>query len=191
MMSMNFGIYFLILSVVWVVSEVILIVLSRAKMNSQDYDKGSLKWLNIVIYTCIAIAVSFGFLGIGRIHTLIFIIPRVGICVIVVGLIMRWTFILSLRKYFTVNVVIQSDHRIIKTGKYRFVRHPSYSGAIISFFGLGLAFYNWITIIVLIVPVTIAFLKRIQLEEQALLSAFGEEYANYCTVSWVLFPWIY
>ena len=188
---MNFGIIFLTLVAVWVTSEVMLIVLSRTKMNSHDYDKGSLKWLNIVIYTCITLAISFGFLGIGRIRILISIIPWIGLCVIVVGLIVRWTSILTLRKYFTVNVVIQVDHRIIKTGIYHFVRHPSYSGAIISFYGLGLAFYNWISIIVLVVPITIIFLKRIQLEEQALLSAFGQEYENYRKTSWGLFPWLY
>ena len=188
---MNFGILFLTISAIWIVSEIMLIVLSRSKMNSQDFDKGSLKWLSIVIYTCITLAISFGFLGIGSVHTFISIIPWIGLCVIVVGLIMRWTAILTLRKYFTVNVVIQSDYRIIKTGVYRFVRHPSYSGEIISFFGLGLAIYNWMSIIVLVVPRMIAFLKRIQLEEQALLSTFGEEYANYRKLSWVLFPWVY
>jgi protein-S-isoprenylcysteine O-methyltransferase Ste14 len=190
-MSMNFGIIFLTLSAAWVTSEVMLIIFNRSKTDSQDFDKGSLKWLNITIYASVTLAVSIGFLKIGQIRTLISIIPWIGLCVIVVGIIIRWTAILTLRKYFTVNVVIHSDHRIIKTGLYRFIRHPSYSGAIVSFCGLGLAFYNWISIIVLAIPITFAFLKRIRLEEQALLSAFGEEYANYRKVSWILFPWIY
>ena len=188
---MNFGIIFLTLVAVWVTSEVMLIVLSRTKMNSHDYDKGSLKWLSIVIYTCITLAISFGFLGIGRVRTFNSIVPWIGLYVIVFGLIVRWAAIMTLRKYFTVNVVIHSDHRIIKTGLYRFVRHPSYSGAIISFFGLGMVFSNWISITVLVVPITYAFIKRSLLEEKVLLSAFGEEYANYRKASWVLFPWIY
>lgn len=188
---MNFRILFLTLSATWVTSEIMLIVLSRSKMNSKDFDKGSLKWLNIVIYSCITIAICFGFLGIGQIHILKSIIPWIGLFVILFGLIIRWTSILTLRKYFTVNVVIQSGHRIIKKGIYRFVRHPSYTGAIISFYGLGLAFCNWISIIVLVVPITTALLKRIQLEEQALLSAFGEEYINYRKETWALFPMVY
>jgi protein-S-isoprenylcysteine O-methyltransferase Ste14 len=91
-------------------------------------------------------------------------------------------------KYLSIN---QSDHRIVKTGLYGFVRHPSYTGTIISFCGLGLALSNWISVILLIVPITIAFLKRIQIEEEALHNAFGEDYANYCKMSWGLFPWIY
>ena len=152
---------------------------------------GSIKWLNIIIYTSVAFAVSFGLLGIGLIHNALSIIPLIGLSFIVVGLIIRWTAILTLRKYFTTNVVIQSDHRIIKTGLYRFVRHPSYSGSILSFFGLGLVFSNWISLVVLLVPITIAFLKRIQIEEQALFHAFGIEYEDYRKMSWALFPWIY
>src|ERR1035437_262651 len=190
-MDMNFGLLLLIISTCWLISEVILIVFRRSKNNSKDHDKGSIKWLNIVIYASVALAFSFGFLGIGIVHTAISIIPWVGLCFIVVGLIIRWIAILTLRKYFTTNVVIQLDHRIIKTGLYRFVRHPSYSGSIISFCGLGLAFSNLISFVVLVIPITIAFLKRIQLEEQALSGAFREEYTDYCKMSWALFPWIY
>src|ERR1035438_2319180 len=190
-MDMNFGLLLLIISACWLISEVMFIVLRRSKNNSQDHDQGSNKWLNIVIYTSVVLAVSFSFLGIGIVRTAITIIPWVGLCFIIVGLIIRWTAILTLRKFFTTNVVIQSDHRIIKTGLYRFVRHPSYSGSIISFCGLGFVFSNWISFVVLVIPITIAFLKRIQLEEQALSGAFGEEYTNYCKLSWALFPWIY
>ncbi len=190
-MNMNFGLLLLIISACWLISEVLLIALRRSKNDSQDHDKGSIRWLNIVIYTSIAIAVSLGFMRIGQIHAAISIIPWVGLSFIVVGLIIRWTAILTLRKYFTTNVVIQSDHRIIKKGLYRFVRHPSYSGSIISFCGLGLVFSNWISFIVLIMPITVAFLKRIQIEEQALSNAFGEQYSDYRKISWALFPWIY
>jgi protein-S-isoprenylcysteine O-methyltransferase Ste14 len=188
---MKFGTIFLSISAIWVASEIMLIILSRSTSNSKDHDKGSLKLLNIIIYTSVALAVSCGFLGIGIIHTVISIIPKIGLCVILIGLIIRWTAILTLRKYFTVNVVIQSDHRIIKNGLYRLIRHPSYTGAIISFCGLGLAFYNWLSIIIIVIPVTIAFLRRIHVEEQALFSAFGKEYLDYRESSWALFPFLY
>ena len=188
---MNVRILLLIISTIWVTSEVLLIVLRRSKNDSQDHDKGSIIKLNITIYISIAVAVSLGFLGIGRIYSGISIIPLIGLCFIVVGLILRWVAILILRKYFTTNVAILQDHRIIKTGIYRFIRHPSYSGSIMSFCGLGLVSSNWISVIVLVIPITMAFLRRIQIEEQALQNAFGEEYTNYSKMSWLLFPWIY
>ena len=188
---MNFRLLFLIISIVWVTSEVLLLVLRRSKNDSKDYDRGSIKWLNLIIYSSVALAVSFGFIGIGLIHTTFLVLPWIGLCIIIIGLIIRWTAILNLRKFFTTNIVIQSDHRIIRLGIYRFVRHPSYSGAIISFCGLGLAFSNLFSFIIMVLPITTAFIKRIQLEEKALRSAFGEEYTDYCNTSWALFPWIY
>lgn len=190
-MHIDFAYLFLTICSFWMISELMLLILARSGNNDQDYDKGSIKWLNTIIYVCIAAAVGIGFTGIGKIHAGISIIPWVGLCFIVIGLIIRWTAILTLRKYFTTNVVIQSDHKIIKTGVYRFIHHPSYTGSIISFCGLGLAFSNWISFIVLVVPITIALLKRIEIEEQALQSAFGKEYEDYRKNSWYLFPWIY
>jgi protein-S-isoprenylcysteine O-methyltransferase len=186
---MNFSILFLAVCAPWVISEVILLVLVRSKKNSVDRDEGSIVLLNATIYICVAIGVCLGFLGIGHIHGLSFMIPWLGLCLIVLGLFVRWVSILTLRKYFTTNVVIQNDHRLIKTGIYRFIRHPSYSGSLISFLGLGLAFVNWLAAIILVAPITIAFMKRMKIEERALENAFGEEYRTYCKSTWLLFPW--
>jgi len=188
---MNFSIIFLIISAVWVSSELMIMVLVRSKKNSQNHDDGSLKWLNFTVYSCLTVALICGFRGIGHFHTMIPSLHWVGLCIIVVGLVVRWTAIMTLRKFFTANIVIQSDHRIIKKGIYRFIRHPSYSGSIISFFGLGMVFSNWISITVLFVPITYAFIKRSRIEEKVLLSAFGEEYESYRKTSWGLFPWLF
>ena len=186
---MNFSILFLAICAPWVISEVVLLILARSKKNSVDRDEGSIVLLNATIYICVALGVTLGFLGIGHIRGFAPIVPCTGLCFIVFGLIIRWVSILTLRKYFTTNVVIQNGHRIIKSGIYRFVRHPSYSGSIISFFGLGLVFVNWLSIIILVVPITIAFMKRIKIEERALENAFGEEYIAYCKSTWRLLPW--
>jgi protein-S-isoprenylcysteine O-methyltransferase Ste14 len=187
---MNFNILFLAICVPWILSEVILLILARSRKNSVDRDEGSIVLLNATIYLCVALGVSLGFLGIGHIRGYSSMIPWLGLWLIVIGLIVRWVSILTLRKYFTTNVVIQNDHRIIQSGIYKFVRHPSYSGSILSFLGLGVVFVNWLAIIILVVPITVAFIKRIKIEERALENAFGEEYREYCKSTWLLFPWL-
>jgi protein-S-isoprenylcysteine O-methyltransferase len=119
------------------------------------------------------------------------ILPPAGLCVILVGLGIRWTAIVTLGRHFTTNVVITPGQELVRTGIYRCVRHPSYSGSIVSFCGLGLVLASWLSLAILLIPITIAFLKRIQIEERALEDAFGSEYASYRTMSWRLFPWIY
>ena len=64
----------------------------------------------------------------------------------VVGIAIRWYAIVYLGRFFTVNVAIAADHRLIDSGPYRFVRHPSYIGALMAFLGLGLTLGNWVSL---------------------------------------------
>ncbi|MCJ7498442.1 MAG: isoprenylcysteine carboxylmethyltransferase family protein, partial [candidate division Zixibacteria bacterium] len=149
--------------------------------DSKGLDKSSLRFLWTTIIICVFIGV---FLGVWRIGWRIGYIPvkfisLTGLVLIVLGLIVRWTAILTLKKYFTVDVSIQSNHKIIDKGIYKFIRHPAYAGSLLSFLGLGLVFSNWLSTLVIFIPILIAFIYRIRVEEKALIQAFGEEYINY------------
>jgi protein-S-isoprenylcysteine O-methyltransferase len=87
-----------------------------------------------------------------------------------------------------VDVAIQQGHSLVELGLYRFVRHPSYSGLLLAFLGLGLFFANWLSLVVLMVPITLAVINRIAKEERALLLALGPSYAGYCARTKRLFP---
>ena len=52
-----------------------------------------------------------------------------------------------LGRYFTVDVSIAAEQRVIDSGPYRFIRHPSYTGALIAFVGFGFCLSNWISIL--------------------------------------------
>ena len=93
---------------------------------------------------------------------------------------MRWVAILTLGRFFTVDVAIQPGHAVVQTGLYRMVRHPSYSGLLIAFLGIGVTFVSWLSILGLLVPITLAVINRVVKEEQALLNSLGPEYAAYC-----------
>ncbi len=188
---MNFAKIVMVVGLLWMASEIVLVILTRSKKDSRDRDQGSIVWLNAVIYSSIAIAVTMGTLGIGKVKGLPAAVPLAGLVMMIVGIAIRWTAILTLRKYFTVNIVIQEGHKVVKSGIYRFVRHPSYSGALLAFWGMGLIFTNIISLVVLVGPVTIGFIKRIKIEETALLEAFGEEYEEYRKHSKKLLPGIY
>jgi protein-S-isoprenylcysteine O-methyltransferase Ste14 len=114
-----------------------------------------------------------------------------GLVLIVVGLVVRWTAIITLRKYFTVDVSIVSDHKLVITGIYRFVRHPAYAGSLLSFLGLGIVLSNWLSLLVVFIPITVVFIYRINVEEKALLAFFGDQYAHYCARTKRLIPKIY
>src|SRR5207244_11100776 len=69
------------------------------------------------------------------------------------GLALRWYSIGYLGRYFTIDVSISTEHKLIDSGPYRCVRHPSYTGALLPFVGLGFCFCNWFPILFLICPI--------------------------------------
>ncbi|MHB1686765.1 MAG: methyltransferase family protein [Ignavibacteriaceae bacterium] len=182
---------FLIVCTFWIVSEILLLVLRRSKKGSQDKDLGSVKRLNLVIYISITVGILISFTKSGYIGFNHFIIQLIGFVLIVFGLVIRWLAILTLRRFFTVNVAIHADHIIVQTGFYKYIRHPSYLGMLLSFFGLGLCLSNLISIGVMLIPITFALVNRIQIEERALHDAFGNDYLKYCSNTWRLIPWVY
>ncbi len=115
----------------------------------------------------------------------------VGLFLFVAGLVVRWAAIIYLGRFFTVNVSIAEDHRLITTGPYRYVRHPSYSGSLLIFLGLGLCTLNFYALVAIFLPICAAFLWRIRVEEQALRAAFGDRYKSYAAKTRRIIPWVY
>ena len=107
------------------------------------------------------------------------------------GLVIRWTAILTLGSFFNTRVAIHQDHRLIRTGLYRLVRHPSYSGLLLVFLGLGFSLGNWLSVAVIVVPFFAALLYRIQVEESSLVEALGQDYVEYCKTTRRLLPGIF
>jgi protein-S-isoprenylcysteine O-methyltransferase len=178
------------LSALWVLSETALGRIRRSREPSERRDAGSLRLLHLTIWTSVALGVLAANLGWG--HLRLGMAARwAGLALVVLGLMVRWSAILTLKKWFTVDVAIQAGHRIVRHGLYRYLRHPSYSGTLISFVGLGLAFSSWISLLLFVVPPAWALHRRIQIEERALEEAFGDEYREYCRRTRRLVPGLY
>lgn len=165
----------------WFASEIALGRLLHSKGDSASaLDRSSLRVLWLTILPSITIGVVLGLSRLGFLAAHAFTVSICGFAFIIVGLIIRWVAILSLRRYFTTDVSIQSGHQLMTSGLYGIVRHPAYSGTLISFAGLGLSFASWLSTVVIFIPITCAFLYRIHVEEKALREHFGESYAAYC-----------
>jgi protein-S-isoprenylcysteine O-methyltransferase Ste14 len=130
------------------------------------------------------------FKSVGQLNYFPFLFYYIGILFIFIGLIVRWIAILTLKKSFTVNVTVSEDQTIIRTGIYKSIRHPSYLGSLFSFLGLGLAFNNWLTLLIIFLPICFAFLYRIKVEEAALKKVFPD-YSEYIKHTRCLVPGIY
>jgi protein-S-isoprenylcysteine O-methyltransferase len=179
------------LCLLYVLSEAGLLWLKRSGKAAADADRGSLPLIWLVISLSMAAAFSCANalpqLALGASA----ILRPAGLAVFAAGIIVRWYAILSLGRFFTVNVAIASDHQLVETGPYRRVRHPSYTGALLAFLGLGLCLDNWASLAALMVPVSVVFWWRMRIEEAALLETFGERYRDYMRRTRRLIPFIY
>jgi protein-S-isoprenylcysteine O-methyltransferase len=114
-----------------------------------------------------------------------------GLGVFAAGVGLRWYSVAYLGRLFTYDVAIAADHRVVDTGPYRLIRHPAYAGSLLSFVGLGLCGGNFVSMFMLVLPITLAFLHRIAIEEAALRSALGSRYADYAGRTRRLVPFVY
>jgi protein-S-isoprenylcysteine O-methyltransferase len=181
-----------VLGLVYVLSELGLALKRRAKAGeSRIEDRGSLALLWIVIVASVtlsfAIAHALPGAGMGAVRAMRFL----GIAAFAAGLAIRWYSIVHLGRFFTVNVAIAANHRLIDTGPYRFVRHPSYTGALMAFLGLALCLANWASLAVMLIPVFLVFLRRMRVEEGVLLQALGSQYREYMHRTKRLIPAVY
>jgi protein-S-isoprenylcysteine O-methyltransferase Ste14 len=114
-----------------------------------------------------------------------------GIVILVGGLVLRGAAIRTLGVYFTGTVRVSSDQPVVTTGPYRFLRHPSYSGLLLAFVGLGLISVNWIGLAVMIVLPLPPILWRIHAEEHALLATLGDRYGDFAAQRKRLIPLVW
>ncbi len=182
---------FTIVFVLWGLSEVFLNrFFHSGKSDNKNQDKGTI----IIIWLSIAVSIALGILSKLNIklpiaHTSL--IPYLGLTVLIIGMVIRTIAIITLGKFFTVDVTLRKDHKVIREGLYRIMRHPSYSGSLLSFFGFGISLNNWASLLCIMAPVTIAMLYRIKIEEKVLIEYFGSEYEEYKKTTYRLIPWIY
>jgi protein-S-isoprenylcysteine O-methyltransferase Ste14 len=83
------------------------------------------------------------------------------------------------------------NHKIISTGLYKFIRHPGYLGQIIIFMGISISISNWLSILLMMIPVTLGYLYRIKVEEKFMTDQFGDAYKDYQDRTKRIIPLLY
>lgn len=114
-----------------------------------------------------------------------------GFPIMIIGVLVRWIAILQLGNSFTVDVAINKAANLKTDGIYERIRHPSYLGILLIMTGFSATMNSFFSFLVLVIPVFIAVIYRIRVEEKVLNDEFGESYIVYKNKTKKLIPGFY
>ena len=143
---------------------------------------------NFALLPAAAVAILVGYARVGSLPHWLF---YPGLTLFLAGLaVTAWAYS-TLGRFFSLDVQIQNEHRVIETGPYRLLRHPGYAGVIFGLVGLGLALQSWVSVIVLLLASIAAFAYRVQVEEKFLVARLGDEYLHYMARTKRFVPYVW
>ena len=186
---------FLVACLIWNVPEWIGALKQTAEASRKEasvQDHGSMGiligmiWLGIALN--FALAAFFPAAAITWQRTALF---SIGVSLILLGVAWRWYAIWILGSYFTRNVAVSADQKVVQNGPYRYIRHPAYSGTFLTMLGVGLALTNYASLVVLLLCVLLGHLYRVRVEENALIQTVGQPYITYMHHTKRFIPWVF
>jgi protein-S-isoprenylcysteine O-methyltransferase Ste14 len=182
---------FYVVYALWLFSELVIggiIPRSRRRGAPIIYeDKSSRSLIALSTFLSLTIAFLFASSGIASLPTGAFYI---GIGLMIAGILLRQWSIAVLGRYFSRTVGVQEGQVVVDRGPYRLVRHPAYTGSLLTIVGLGFVLQSWGAVLVLIAFFGIAFGYRIHVEEGVLTSKLGDEYVAYAKRTKRLIPYV-
>jgi protein-S-isoprenylcysteine O-methyltransferase Ste14 len=165
---------------------------SRFRDSSKAGDRGSFGVIMLLLWFAVGLDFALSFLlpqaTILWKRTSLFFI---GISLMLAGLAFRFYAMSVLGRFFTYDVAVHAGQTVVEVGPYRHIRHPSYTGALTTLVGLGLALGNWAGLLALLACMGTAYAYRISVEEAALVTALGEPYKEYMRRTQRLVPFLF
>jgi len=118
------------------------------------------------------------------------IVNAVGLALFLIGVVIRAVGKRTLGKYYSYGLRTLPDHKLIKHGIYKHIRHPISLAAIIYDAGIPL-FFSSLCGFLLMLGLIPLMSYRIKIEEKMLIEKFGDEYREYMKKTKKLIPFIY
>ena len=116
-------------------------------------------------------------------------VAAIGIIIFITSIILRYWILHHLGHQWTVHVDENVDDRhLIRTGPYRFARHPLYAEAFLEAIGIALVFGSLPAFLMATLTFIPLEIHRAYFEENYLKEIFGDEYTTYKSQVWAFFP---
>lgn len=173
----------------WLAIELAIWSRDRAKVKGRREDRFSVLAIGASIWAASALAFNAPRIWpAAGIAASPFLLAGAGIVLIWTGIVFRLWAVRTLGRFFRVTVTVQDDHRLVDTGPYARLRNPSYTGAVVTMAGVGLAIGHWLSLAAMALIPLLGFAWRIRVEEASLAARFGADYETYRSRRWALVP---
>lgn len=116
-------------------------------------------------------------------------LDTIGVALVAAGLLFCVWARIALGGNWSGTVTLKHDHAIVRSGPYRLIRHPIYTGLLVAFAGSAVALGQWRGWLAVAI-VGAALWRKLRLEERWLLESFGADYAAYRATTWALVPFV-
>ncbi len=117
------------------------------------------------------------------------VFPMVGTVLLAAGLAFAAWARRHLGRNWSADVVVKEDHALVRSGPYRYVRHPIYTGILFAFLGMVITFGEWRGLLAVLLAF-VSFTVKSRAEEQRMLEIFPE-YGEYRRETSALIPFVY
>jgi len=114
---------------------------------------------------------------------------KVGQILFNIGIIVIILSFIQLNKHLSPFPMPKSGSKLIKIGLYSLIRHPIYTGILVTFFGGGLRKESFYKIGITILLFCLFFVKSTY--EERLLLKTHQDYAEYMKNTYRFFPWLF
>lgn len=155
-------------------------------------DKGQLKGYYKVFIVVLSSLYLMGYYHLSyHLTNHLSIIETILFILIIAGFSLRMWSYYTLHKYFTFNLAIKENHQLIKTGPYKYLVHPSYTGHLLLLLSSLLFFRQWILTVIVAICAVSRSQDRVHIEEKMMEKQFGNEYKEYRNDRYRVIPFIY
>ena len=177
---------------IWVVFSVYWGIAARNSAVTKTSESRASTWLHQIVLN---LALLLLFLPVPGLTG--WFVPQRFHFVVIVGAMVQMAFMLlavwarrHLGRNWSGAVRIGVDHELVRSGPYRFLRHPIYTAMLGMFLGTAIASGQYHALLGVVILV-FAYIRKSRMEEQILQQTFGTEYSAYRRETWGLIPLLY
>ena len=173
----------------WVIFSLYWEAAARNAATAKSSESRASRGLHVLLAN-VALLLEMPVRGLGRFMPPSALVMAAGVAVEAMGLLVAIWARRHLGRNWSGEIAIKVEHQLIRSGPYRRLRHPIYTGLLAMYAGPALVTGEWLALIGVALA-GLAYWRKIRLEEANLETAFGGDYEVYRRETWVLVPGVF